>query len=175
MNAAALPAPALRPFLASDAPLLAQIFRDSIAELTGDDYDEAQQAAWIDRAEDEDAFARHLAGQLTLIATIAGAPVGFISVKGLDHIDMLYVHPSMAHSGIGSMLYTAVETLTRGRGATHLAVDASDTAQAFFQKRGFLALHRQTVALGDVWLGNTYMHKRFDSDDPLRTPQGPTQ
>ena len=29
---------ALRPFLPADAPLLAEIFRASVAELTGDDY-----------------------------------------------------------------------------------------------------------------------------------------
>jgi putative acetyltransferase len=175
MSASAFPSPALRPFLPADAPLLAQIFRDSVAELTGDDYDEAQQAAWMDRAEDEDAFARHLAGQLTLIATIAGAPVGFISVKGLDHIDMLYVHPSVAHGGVGSMLYNAIEKLTLGRGATHLAVDASDTARPFFEKHGFFSLHRQTVSLGDVWLGNTHMQKRFEPNDLQQSPQGPVQ
>ena len=40
----ALPKPALRPFLPADGPVLAQIFRESIAELTGEEYDEAQQA-----------------------------------------------------------------------------------------------------------------------------------
>lgn len=175
MSAAAFPAPALRPFLASDGPLLAQIFRDSIAELTGDDYDEAQQEAWIEQADDEDAFAAHLAGQLTLIATVASSPVGFISIKGLDHIDMLYVHPSMARSGVGTMLCDAAEKLAGGRGAKHLTVDASDTARAFFEERGFLSLHRQTVALGDVWLGNTHMQKRFNSNETLRNPQGPAQ
>lgn len=175
MSAAAFPAPALRPFLASDGPLLAQIFRDSIAELTGDDYDEAQQESWIEQANDEDAFAAHLAGQLTLIATVASSPVGFISIKGLDHIDMLYVHPSMARSGVGTMLCDAAEKLAGGRGAKHLTVDASDTARAFFEERGFLSLHRQTVALGDVWLGNTHMQKRFNSNETLRNPQGPAQ
>ena len=34
----------LRPFLPADAPRLAEIFRASIAELTTDDYSEAQQA-----------------------------------------------------------------------------------------------------------------------------------
>ena len=38
--------PALRPFLAADAPVLAEIFRASIEELTGEDYSAAQQAAW---------------------------------------------------------------------------------------------------------------------------------
>ena len=38
-------APALRPYLPDDAPLLAAIFAASIMDLTGDDYSEAQQEA----------------------------------------------------------------------------------------------------------------------------------
>ena len=72
-----------------------------IEELTGDDYSEAQQEAWAAAAEDEEAFGKKLAGQLTLIATIQSAPVGFASLKGADHIDMLYVHPSAGRAGGG--------------------------------------------------------------------------
>ena len=45
MSAVAAPQFALRPFLAEDAAVVAEIFRESIAELTGDDYGEAQQEA----------------------------------------------------------------------------------------------------------------------------------
>ena len=44
--ATAHPKLALRPFLPEDADLLAEIFRESVTELTGDDYSEAQQEAW---------------------------------------------------------------------------------------------------------------------------------
>ena len=162
MNAKALAKPALRPFLPTDAPLLAQIFRDAIAELAGEDYDEAQLAAWIGCADDETRFAQQLAASLVIVATIEGGPVGFVSLKGSDHIDMLYVHPAVAHEGIGTMLCDAIEKLARARGATRLSVDASDTARPLFDKRGFKALHRQTVALGAEWLGNTRMEKQFD-------------
>ncbi len=47
MMARAHPTFALRPFLIEDTPLLAEIFRASIAELTADDYSERQQEAWI--------------------------------------------------------------------------------------------------------------------------------
>ena len=47
MMARAHPKLAMRPFLAADTPLLAEIFRASIEELTGDDYSEAQQEAWV--------------------------------------------------------------------------------------------------------------------------------
>ncbi|MGO9132708.1 MAG: GNAT family N-acetyltransferase [Methylovirgula sp.] len=171
MNAAAFPAAALRPLLPQDSELVAQIFRDSIAELTGEDYDEAQQAAWIGRADDEEEFAAHLAQNLTLVATIAGSPVGFISVKGQDHVDMLYVHPSVARTGVATLLYDAVEKIARSRGIRQLSVDASDTARDFFAKHGFFALHRQTVPCGEEWLGNTHMEKPLET----QTAQGMAQ
>ncbi len=171
MNASAFPQAALRPFLPADGPLVAQIFRDSIEELTGDDYDEAQQAAWIATADDEDEFAERLAHNLTLLATIAASPVGFISIKGQDHIDMLYVHPSVVRTGIATLLYDAVEKIARSRGATHLTVDASDTARDFFSKQGFFALHRQTVPCGEEWLGNTHMEKKLETRPAQEVPQ----
>ena len=92
----AMTQPALRPLLPADVPVLAAIFAASIEELAEDDYSEAQRAAWASRADDEEAFGKKLTGQLTLVATINGAPVGFASLKGGDHIDMLFVHPSVA-------------------------------------------------------------------------------
>ncbi|HWG06619.1 MAG TPA: GNAT family N-acetyltransferase [Beijerinckiaceae bacterium] len=171
MNARSFPQPALRPFLPDDGPPVAQIFRDSIVELTGDDYDEAQQAAWIACAGDEGAFIRRLGEELTLVATIAGSPVGFISVKGQDHIDMLYVHPSVAKSGVATLLCDAVERIARARGIAKLTVDASDTARGFFTKHGFFALHRQTMPCGEEWLGNTHMEKRLNAEQAKEPPR----
>src|SRR5882724_8432442 len=142
-----LPKPALRPYLASDAPMLAQIFVAAIQELTGDDYNEAQQEAWAAAAEDEDAFGNKLASELTLIATLQTSPVGFASLKGADHIDMLYVHPSAAGQGVGSMLCDALEKLAGGRGAKKLTIEASDNAEQFFAKRGYIAKQRNTVTV----------------------------
>ncbi|MDU6804712.1 MAG: GNAT family N-acetyltransferase, partial [Bradyrhizobium sp.] len=78
----AFPKAALRPFLPADAPLLAAIFVASIHELTSDDYSEEQQEAWASAADDEAGFGKRLASELTLIATLQGAPVGFASLKG---------------------------------------------------------------------------------------------
>ncbi|MGA3304273.1 MAG: GNAT family N-acetyltransferase [Methylovirgula sp.] len=171
MNAQAFPKPALRPMLPQDAQILAEIFRDSVAELTGEDYDEAQQEAWIATADDEEAFAEKLGDELTLIATISGSPVAFISLKGQDQIDMLYVHPGVARTGVATLLLDAIEKLARSRAATHLAVDASDTARPFFEKRGFFALHRQTVPCGDEWLGNTHMEKPLEAEPERGMPR----
>ena len=154
-----MPTPALRPMLPADVPVLAAIFVASIEELTVDDYTEAQQIAWASAADDEDKFGVRLANELTLVATLQGSPVGFASLKGADQIDMLYVHPGAAGQGVAAMLCDALEKLAGARGATVLTVEASDTAERFFAKRGFVATQRNSVTIGDEWLANTTMKK----------------
>jgi putative acetyltransferase len=161
MMAVAHPKAALRPYLPSDAPLLVEIFRASVEELTTEDYSEAQQEAWASTADDEQAFAERLGKQLTLVGTLNGSPVGFISLEGSQQIAMLYVHPAATGQGVGTMLYAAVEKLAAARGAARLTVEASDSASDFFQHRGFVAQQRNTVLRGDEWLANTTMEKKL--------------
>ena len=161
MMARAHPQFALRPFLIEDTPLVAEIFRASIEELTADDYSEGQQRAWASSADDEGEFARHLGDQLTLIATMNGSPVGFASLADNETIDLLYVHPAVAGQGAGTMLVDALEKLAAARGAKRLTADVSDTAQDFFKKRGFAATQRNTVQRGGEWLANTTMEKKL--------------
>jgi putative acetyltransferase len=163
--ARAHPALALRPYLPADAPLLIEIFRASIEELTGDDYSEAQQQAWAAAADDEEAFAARLAERLTLIATLDGSPVGFVALEQPDIIDLLYVHPAVAGQGVGTMLVDALEKLMASRGTARLTTDASDSAAGFFQRRGYVAQRRNTVPAGGEWLANTTMEKKLAKGD----------
>jgi putative acetyltransferase len=164
----ALPKPALRPYLAEDAPVLAAIFAAAVEQLTGDDYSEEQQQAWASTADDEEQFAKRLAGALTLVATLQNSPVGFASLKG-GNIDMLYVHPGAVGQGVAAMLSDALEKLAGGRGAKALTVDASDNAVDFFTKRGYVAMQRNTVTVNGVWLANTTMQKTLADGAP---PEG---
>jgi putative acetyltransferase len=150
---------AMRPMLPDDVPLLAEIFRASIEELTAEDYSEAQQEAWAETADDLDAFGAKLAAELTLVATFAGSPVGFASLADNTRIDMLYVHPAAAGQGAGNMLCDALEKLAAARGTKELTVEASDTARSFFERRGFAARTRNTVLSAGEWLANTTMVK----------------
>jgi putative acetyltransferase len=159
----------LRPFLPADLPRLAAIFRASIEELTAEDYNESQQAAWAALAGD-DAFGKKLADDLTLVALLGGEVAGFGSLRRQDHIDMLYVDPQATRQGIASTLCDALEKLAGARGATKLSVNASDTSRGFFEKRGYQPLHRQTVDCFGEWLGNTAMEKRLAANDTGRAP-----
>lgn len=159
MMARAHPEFGLRPFLPADAPLLADIFRASIAELTGEDYNEAQQEAWASAADDEEEFIKRLVGQLTLVSMLNGSPIAFASLREPDEIDMLYVHPAVVGQGVAAQLLDALEKLAALRGATRLTTQASDTARDFFARRGFVAQQRNTRAHGGEWLVNTTMEK----------------
>lgn len=162
---------ALRPYLSADAAILNDIFRDSIDVLTRDDYDEEQRNAWAAGADDEVAFATRLARGLTLVATRDGEPVGFASLADNVRIDLLYVQPDFARSGIGSALVEALERLARARGAGRLEVDASDTARLFFENHGYVAQSRRTVFCNGEWITNTTMTKVL----AVATAQAPRQ
>ncbi|HYF55283.1 MAG TPA: GNAT family N-acetyltransferase [Salinarimonas sp.] len=151
--------PALRPFLPADAPVLAAIYQAAVEDLTGEDYSEAQRAAWASLADDEAAFAERLSGALTIVATLEGEPAGFASLKGNEIIDLLYVHPDAVGRGVATALCDALEKLAAARGAKALTVDASDTAEGFFGRRGYAPQRRTTAPVAGEWLASTTMTK----------------
>jgi putative acetyltransferase len=57
------------------------------------------------------------------------------------------------------MLCDALEKLVGGRGAKSLTVEASDNAERFFLKRGYVGQRRNTVTVNGEWLANTTMQK----------------
>jgi putative acetyltransferase len=146
-------------------PVLAEIFRAAIEELTAEDYSETQQEAWASAADDEEEFGAKLVGELTLVATFGGAAVGFASLADNARIDMLYMHPAAAGQGAAAMLCDALEKLAAARGAKELTVDASDAARGFFDKRGYSPRTRNTITLGGEWLANTTMVKRLGAKE----------
>src|ERR1044072_1383218 len=169
MMARAQPQFARRPLRPQATPLLAEIFRASVEQLTEEDYTPAQQDAWASEAEDLKSFAERLGQHLSLIATMDGSPVGFITLDAPSSIGLFYVHPAVAGQGAGRMLYDAIEKLSASRGTPHLQVDASDTAREFFSHRGFTPEQRNTVSVGNEWLSNTTMKKQ------LSAPKGTLQ
>ena len=156
----ALPKPALRPYLRRTR----RYWRRSSSEHRGVDRRGLLRGAaggLGSRADDEEQFGKRLASELTLIATLQNSPVGFASLKGADHIEMLYVHPSAAGQGVATMLCDALEKLAGARGAKILTVDASDNAQEFFRKRGYVDKQRNTVTVNGEWLANTRCRRRW--------------
>ena len=139
----------------------------SIIALCEEDYSEEQREVWATQAE-EPAFARTLTENLTLLALINGELAGFATLKGIESIAMVYVHPHHARHGAAMALIDALERLAAARGAVALSVDASETALPLFEKRGYVPQRRNSIALGDIWLANTTLLKK------LASPAAPT-
>jgi putative acetyltransferase len=164
----------LRPFLPADTMPLRDLFAQSIEELTVDDYNEEQRLAWAARAENAAEFAARLGGMVTLVVHLDGEYLGFASLKDNKTIDMLYVHPDYVEEGVGTALLAALEKIAAARGADVLAVDASDTAVPFFERRGYVGAQRNSVPCDDQWLSNTTMIKRLDlKENPAPSGQRP--
>lgn len=152
---------ALRPYLASDAPILAAIYAAAIDELTAEDYTDEQRYAWIALAEDEQTFGQKLAASLTLVAIVEGEPVGFISLRDNLSIEHLYVSPNIIREGVATALCDALERLATARGAQKLTVDSSDTAEPFFKQRGYVLQSRNTRIVDEQWLAYMTMIKEL--------------
>ena len=150
---------ALRPYLPADARRCATIFRASIEEIASEDYSATQCEVWAARADDAATFGQSLAGMLTLVATVDGGIVGFASLKGADHVEMIYVDPEFSRQGVARTLLDALETIARGRGAAKLTAEVSDTAKPLFDSRNFVSVRRNVAQIDDEWLGNTSMSK----------------
>lgn len=151
----------LRPFLIADTMALRDLYAQSIEELTADDYNDDQRLAWAAAAADAEAFASRLGSMTTLVVQVEGEYAGFASLKDNTVFDMLYVHPYFAGQGVGTALADAIERLAQGRGAKEITVEASDTAEPFFEARGYEATQRNMVPRDDLWLPNTTMKKKL--------------
>jgi len=151
----------LRPFLIPDTMALRDLYAQSIEELTADDYNDDQRLAWAAAAADAEAFANRLGSMTTLVVQVEGEYAGFASLKDNTVFDMLYVHPYFAGQGVGTALADAIERLAQGRGAKEITVEASDTAEPFFEARGYEATQRNMVPRDDLWLPNTTMKKKL--------------
>lgn len=73
------------------------------------------------------------------IVYIAGVPAGMIETKGVDHISMLYIHPSYANRGIGSRLIAraAFRCALADPKVKFMTVHATDDAVDFYERVGF--------------------------------------
>lgn len=155
---------ALRPYLPADAARCAAIFRDAIEFSAADDYNDDQRAAWAARADDEAAFGKKLAGQLTIVATLEGFVVAFASLEGAETLDMIYVDPAAGRRGVGATLIDALSKLAAARGAKRLTANASDVSKPLFERMKFVAERRSLVQLDDEWLAHTTMTRTFAAE-----------
>lgn len=160
--------PRLRPYRADDAPALADIYRRSVRALGPRDYSPRQVEAWAALAPDPEALHARLSDGRTALVAVGDddRPVGFGDLERDGHIDLLYVAPEAAGTGLGRTLVGALEAAAREAGVERLHLEASAGARRLLERMGFRVLHRRALVIGDVPIHNFAMEKRLDDARP---------
>lgn len=135
----------LRAYLPTDAPLLLDLFRDTIRRVNARDYAPDQISAWASDTIDLAHWASRFRGRFVLVAMESNRPVGFAELETNGHIDRVYVAADCQRQGVGRSLLVALVDEARRVGITRLFTEASITARAFFEAQGFLLLAQQVV------------------------------
>jgi len=151
----------IRLFRPVDAQVLAQIFHEAARSTAPRFYRPQQVAAWSPAPVPDEQFLTRVSDGRHIFVAVdqRDAPWGFIELEHDGHIDCFYCHPSMTGIGVGSLLYTYLEAEAVAMGLTHLRVEASEAALAFFQHRGFTLIGRQDFMRLGVPIHNYAMVK----------------
>ncbi len=101
----------------------------------------------------------------TIVVDVDREPAGFASLKDDSILDMLYVHPYHAGTGIGTALCDALETLAKGARAAAITSRLRRRRSSFFEARDYTATQRNSVERYGEWLATTTMKKTLN-DEP---------
>ncbi|GAB2458965.1 putative acetyltransferase [Conyzicola lurida] len=147
----------LRPYLPGDAEATRRCFHRAVHGTAAADYDDGQLASWAPDEFDAAAWALRRENTATWVAERDGRLVGFSDVDDSGYIDMMFVDPAAARTGVASALLEKVTEVARTNGATQLTVSASITARPLFERHGFTVVAEQLVELRGSALTNFRM------------------
>lgn len=136
---------ALRPYRADDAPLLLDLFKDTIRRVNCRDYTPEQIAAWTSEIRLE-VWTAKLASRWCVVAEMSdGQLAGFVDLEADGHLDRFYVHADHQRCGVGRALLAAVMQQANQWQLPRVFSEVSITARPFFLKQGFRVITDQLV------------------------------
>ena len=136
----------VREAVAGDAQQICDVHLSSIEGLGTQSYTEKQVAAWAhDRSPDE--YPIESEDTFFAVAEDTTGVVGFGWMKSEageylqtdveGEITAIYVHPSVARNGVGSRIYSKLETKAMQQGLESLGLWASRNAVPFYETQGY--------------------------------------
>jgi putative acetyltransferase len=141
-----------------DLPQMLDLFRETVLAINVQHYTDDQVRVWSAAGNRADRWAEKISRQHILIAEQDGQILGYGSLEN-DYIDLLYVHKDQQGKGIASMIYNILEGKARQDGMQALATDASFTAKAFFERKGFILVEQRSYIVDGVEISNCRMIK----------------
>ncbi|HEY3697497.1 GNAT family N-acetyltransferase [Phenylobacterium sp.] len=167
----------IRTYEEADAPIMAELYFQSVRIIGARHYRPEQVTAWAPASIDP-AYVRARAadGRTTLVAiNDRGEIVGYGDLEPDGHVDHLYCRPDAVGAGVGSKL---LDELTRAALSMHiprLFVEASEAARPLFERRGFELIRRRDIILRGVPIHNYAMEKALHQAGPDPKQEQPQQ
>lgn len=136
----------IRPYRPTDAPLLLDLFKDTIRRVNCRDYSPAQTAAWTSEIRLE-VWTAKLAARWCVVAEMNDTQQigGFADLEPDGHLDRFYVHADNQRCGVGRALLSAVMEQANHWQLPRVFSEVSITARPFFLSQGFRVITDQLV------------------------------
>lgn len=150
----------LRQYQSSDAPILAELFRDAVNGIGPQAYSAEQIAAWAAYGEDVNEFRKRVSLGVTVVAEADARLVAFGQLHPINHIELIYCATAYARRGIASSICAELEHRAAAAGATRICTEASRIARPFFEKRGYALVGTERVSRGGIEFERFTMEKR---------------
>ncbi|BAZ15897.1 hypothetical protein NIES4071_77700 [Calothrix sp. NIES-4071] len=149
----------IRLFQENDAEQIARLFHNTIREVNIRDYSLKQVEAWAPDDINFRDWAKACSSKFTFVADDELIIAGFGELEANGHIDCFYCHKDYQRMGVGSKIYSAIETKARELGIKRLYTEASLTAKPFFLRMGFSVIKEQQVQCRGQTFINFQMEK----------------
>ncbi|MFM8581608.1 MAG: GNAT family N-acetyltransferase [Planctomycetaceae bacterium] len=152
----------LRPAIPADAEQIAAIYYHTIHTVNAAHYTAPQCEAWAPAATlDPTGWRLKQRDRYTLVAEREGQLLGFGELLPSGHVDCFYVHHAHQRQGVGRAILAGLEAEAARLGLQRLDLEASLTAQPFFEACGWRTLARQQVERRGQLLTNFRMEKEL--------------
>jgi putative acetyltransferase len=150
----------LRKLTEADLIECVTLFQNTVHSINAKDYSTAQLEAWAPKTNLEVTERwKTLLENLTYVAEYNQQIVGFGDLTHQGYLDRLFVHHDYQGLGIAAAIVEKLETCAYEMNIQEIAVEASITAKAFFERCGFTTVKEQQVEIRGVELTNYLMRK----------------
>lgn len=151
----------ITPYSDEYATQITDLHHASVHAIDASIYSLKQQEAWAHTPPNYPYWVKRLALKKPFMAVFEGRIVGFIELEADGHIDCAYTHPYYQRCGVMAQLYAYVETIAYEKAMNRIYVEASKLIKPFFEKRGFVTLHRNEIIKNGCMIVNYSMEKKL--------------
>lgn len=148
----------IRDATATDGIAIRDVHLASIEGLAGDHYSDEQVAAWAHERDPADypvespeteAVVAERGDRLVGFGWMKPNADGYLQAAVDGEITAVYVHPSVARDGVGTLMYEELEARARRADVDSLGLWASLNAVAFYESHGYSRVTDHTIEFHD--------------------------